>query len=141
MRAKENRMLVESGVARKVTDMVNGSDLSQREIANAIGYPKSNIITMFKQGTTKVPLNKAAKLAKICDADPTSFVRLCIEEYAPGIWDALQEIFTAALDSDEEKVVKSVRKAVKDSGGALAVTPTKLAMLREFVKEHLVKQP
>ena len=52
-------------VAEFIAAQIAMSDKTQREIALALGYDKPNIITMFKQGLTKIPLNKVAPLARV----------------------------------------------------------------------------
>lgn len=57
MRPKSSYQTVDSAVAREITRMVNSSEKTQHEIAHELGLERSNIITMFKQGRTKLPLN------------------------------------------------------------------------------------
>ena len=48
---------------RHVERLIERSGRTQREIATALGYGRSNIVTMFKQGTTRVPGDKVPALA------------------------------------------------------------------------------
>lgn len=50
-------------VADFIADRLAESDKTQREIAEECGFEKPNIITMFKNGTTKLPLNRIGPLA------------------------------------------------------------------------------
>ena len=65
--------------------LIELSPKTQREIATDIGYPKANIITMFKQGTTKVPLEKIPALARALGIDRIEMLRRAMREYAPEI--------------------------------------------------------
>jgi len=44
-------------VAQYLTMKIDESGKTQREIATEVGYDAANVITMFKQGSTKLPLN------------------------------------------------------------------------------------
>lgn len=61
---------VRQSVAQYLTYHINNSDKTQRQIALEIGYTKANIITMFKQGLTKLPLEKIGPLAKGLEIAP-----------------------------------------------------------------------
>ena len=63
-------------IADFIADRLAESDKTQREIAAECGFDKPNIITMFKNGSTKVPLNRIGALAKALDADPAHMLRL-----------------------------------------------------------------
>jgi len=47
-------------VAEYLNQQIALSGVPQTEIAEKLGYDKPNIITMFKQGKTKIPMNKIA---------------------------------------------------------------------------------
>lgn len=51
-------------IAEYLAVQISLSEKSQREIAAEISYENPNVITMFKQGQTKVPMNKVGPLAK-----------------------------------------------------------------------------
>ena len=52
-----------------LNDAINSSGIKQSEMAETMGFDKPNIITMFKQGKTRVPLHKVAEFAKILKLD------------------------------------------------------------------------
>ncbi len=56
-------------VAEFLADKIGAIDKTQREIAEACGFDNPNIITMFKNGHTKLPINRIAPLAKALDVD------------------------------------------------------------------------
>jgi predicted XRE-type DNA-binding protein len=100
-------------VAQYIEQMVALSDKSQKEIAEAMGYDKPNIITMFKQGSTKLPINKVAPFAKAVGADPVHLLRLVMQEYMPETWESLQGIIGQSLVTESElKAVKAIRKTL-----------------------------
>src|SRR5271168_2244911 len=54
---------------------------TQREIAQEVGYETPNIISMFKRGESKLPLNKIPLLSKALGVDPAHMFRLALEQY------------------------------------------------------------
>ena len=74
---------IRTTVADFIADRLAESDKTQREIAQECGFEKPNIITMFKQGATKIPLNRIGALAKAIDVDPAHLLRLAMKEYMP----------------------------------------------------------
>ena len=90
---KESKIIVESAVARFLTDAINRSSKTQLEIAQEVGFSKPNMITMVKQGRTKMPITKVKLMADALDIDPKYLLRLCFEEYQPGNWAVIEEMF------------------------------------------------
>lgn len=90
---KESKIVVESEVARFLNDAINQSAKSQLEIAREVGFPKPNMITMVKQGRTKMLITKVKLMADALGIDPKYLLRLCLEEYQPGNWAVIEDIF------------------------------------------------
>ena len=53
---------------------------SQAEIAAQAGYTNANMITMIKQGSSKVALDRVPALAHALEADPAYVMRLALEQ-------------------------------------------------------------
>lgn len=88
------------------------SEKSQKQVAAEIGYDKPNVITMIKQGLTKLPINKVGPLARSLNVDPVYLLRLVMSEYHPESWSAIDEIIgTTAVSKDELVLLKFIRKA------------------------------
>lgn len=83
----------ESSVASFLKDAIESSKKTQKEIALEAGFLKPNIITMIKQGLTKMPITKVKPMAEALNMDPMILLEKCFEEYQPGNWAAIQEIF------------------------------------------------
>src|SRR5271157_5534513 len=76
---------------------------TQREIAVEIGYEKPNMISMFKRGETKVPLDKIPLLAKALHVDPAHLFRMAMEQQWPGMKETVDTIFkNVASDNEAE---------------------------------------
>lgn len=89
-------------VAQYLTFHINNSEKTQREIALEIGYTKPNIITMFKQGATKLPLDKIGPLAKALEIAPDDLFFKVMTEYMPETFEALSPFLCGQMLSKDE---------------------------------------
>jgi transcriptional regulator with XRE-family HTH domain len=88
---------------------------SQREIAAEAGYEKPNILSMFKRGETKVPLDKIPAIAKALDVDPAHLFRLGLEQQMPELAKIMHEVIGKTVTHNEFELVQAFRKATKDA--------------------------
>jgi hypothetical protein len=98
-------------VAQFIAIQIAVNDVPQKDIAAALGYEKPNIITMIKQGKTKLPINKVGPLAEVLKVDPVHLLRLVMEEYVPDTWAAIQDLIGKSLVTDGEMTVVQVLRA------------------------------
>ncbi len=129
---KTERNLGRISVADYVTQQIAMSGKSQKDIAAELGYDKPNIITMFKQGMTKVPINKIPLFSRVLGVDPVHFLRIAMAEYAPQTWETLNDLIGDYLmTSNEAEIIEAVREA---SGGIdVVMTSTTKQELQELV--------
>ena len=86
------------------------------------GRRKPNIITMFKNGSTKIPMNRIGPLAKALAVDPAHLLRLAMSEYLPDTWDAIEDIMqSTVLTANELKLVRAYREVTGDSDAEATV--------------------
>jgi|SRR5579871_6429527 len=78
---------------------------TQRQIAAEIGYDKPNMISMFKRGEVRVPLEKIPALAKAIEADPSHLFRLALEQYWPEMKQTIVDIFGRLATANEEELL------------------------------------
>lgn len=98
-------------VALFLSEQIDLSPKSQREIAEAIGFDHPNIITMLKQGQTKVPLARVGALARVLDVNAAHLMRMVLEEYIPETWRAIEEAMDRMILSEhEEQLVRRFRE-------------------------------
>ncbi|WP_062120179.1 transcriptional regulator [Aureimonas sp. AU40] len=90
---------------------------SQKDIAEQAGYENPSIISMFKRGDAKVPLDRVYDLAKVIEADPRYMFRLALEQYWSGknIDEAFANIFGTIVSANEVALLETVRKAANDA--------------------------
>lgn len=68
----------------KLERLINDSDKSQVKLSEELGYENQNMITMFKQGKTRVPLEKVVPLARALGVDPSALVQAWFTAYMPA---------------------------------------------------------
>lgn len=119
-------------VAEYISWQIQLCGKSQTEIAQQAGFDKPNVITMIKQGKTKVPLAKIAVLAKALEIDPVYFFRLVVGEYMPDLMEIIQQITGGTIVSKNELEFLEVIRSAKVPNPKLR-TDTEKRKLREFV--------
>jgi transcriptional regulator with XRE-family HTH domain len=87
---------------------------SQREIAAEAGYEMPNILSMIKNGDTKLPLDKVPALAKALGVDPKHLFRLTIEQHHPEVARVAHEIFGNVVTDNEMALVRMLREVSDD---------------------------
>ena len=103
-------------VAQYLTNMIDTSDKTQREIAEEIGYENANIITMFKQGLTRLPLDKVGPIAIALEIDPTMLLEMVMAEYMPETLMALRPILRGLTLTNEEYELINLFRYLQDIG-------------------------
>lgn len=116
-----------------LTNQIDICSKSQREIAFEIGYEKPNIITMFKQGHTKLPINKVGPMAKALGVDPAYLLRIVINDYMPELLDAIEGVIGLVTTQNEREMVEIIRATTRDRDFAITSSHQK-KLLRDFAK-------
>ena len=99
-------------VAAFLSNLIEKSGKTRKEIAKESGFGKPNIISMLKTGDTKLPLGRLGSFSKSVNTDPVQLLKMCLKEYYPDVWDAITSYLDASLTLDELKVIKALRNAV-----------------------------
>lgn len=100
-----------SPTAMLLTKAIENSDLTQREIADRVGFKHANIISMLKSGETRVPLERIPALATTLGMDERQFLMVAIEEYHPGVHEVLVEVLGVPLSDAELGIITMFRMA------------------------------
>jgi transcriptional regulator with XRE-family HTH domain len=103
--------MIFSPTANLLAKAIENSDLTQREIADRVGFRHANIISMLKSGETRVPLNRIPALAQTLGIDEREFLILAIQEYHPGVHEVLVDILGLPLSDAELGIVTMFRMA------------------------------
>jgi transcriptional regulator with XRE-family HTH domain len=134
---KPGMPFAESSVAKYLDKQIEALKglKTQREIAAEIGYEKANMISMFKRGEVKVPLDKIPALAKSLHVDPGHLFRLALEQYWPSLGSTIAEIFGRVVTANEEEIlIKPWREATqnRDPGSNVQIRETVERMLEQI---------
>lgn len=106
-------------VARRLTNLIDASGKTQREIAHEAGFASQNIISMIKSGDTKVPLNRVPALAKSLGVDPQDLFADCLEAYEPELFEVFATCAPGLLVTTRQiKIVRLLSRAAR--AGALS---------------------
>lgn len=99
-------------VAEYISWQIHISGRKQLDIAKEAGFEAPNVVTMIKQGKTKVPLDKIGKMAKALGVDPIFLFSMCMKEYMPDTWTSIEALLKQpALTSNEIDLLEIVRSA------------------------------
>lgn len=98
-----------SQVAAFIASRISELGKTQTQIASEAGFPKPNIITMIKQGKTKLPLNKIGPVALALECDPSHLLRMCLSEYEPDTWTAIEPYLGSLLKPEEAALIAALR--------------------------------
>ncbi len=89
---------------------------TQGEIAAEAGFANPNMLTMLKQGATRVPLDRVPALAQALDCDPAWLLRLALEQgEGSTAAAAIYEIMGPMVTANERAWLAEIRDASGDS--------------------------
>ena len=109
-------------VAQFLTRKIDESGKTQKEIATEIGYDAANVITMFKQGLTKLPLNTVGPIARVLDIDPVFLLRMVFNEYFPETFEAVEHALGSTIVTENErKFLEILRRSTDNSDPEMLV--------------------
>ena len=84
--------MTKSNVADFIATRIEKLGLRQVDVAAICGFERPNVITMIKQGKTKLPMDKIGSMAVALQGDAFALYRMCMQEYLPSTWDAIAPI-------------------------------------------------
>lgn len=103
--------MIISPTANMLTKAIEASKLTQREIAERVGFRHPNILSMLKTGETRVPLDRIPALAQTLGIDQAEFLLIAIEEYHSGIYEVLCDVLGLPFSDAEQGLVVLFRMA------------------------------
>jgi len=93
--------------------------LTQRDIASAIGYNKPNILSMMKNGETKVPIDKVPAFARALRCDPVYLYRLAMQQYWPEETELLSLVTDCSITKNERQLMDYIRELSNENDPVL----------------------
>ncbi len=116
-------------VAQFLTSKIEESSKTQREIATEIGYDAANLITMFKQGHTRLPISTIGPIAQALEVDPVFLLRLVFSEYHPETFEAIEHVLGATiLTANETRLIEEIRRHTDHSDPETVIFGPKQAL-------------
>lgn len=116
-----------------LANQIEVSGVPQKEIAAQLEYDKPNIITMFKQGATKVPISKIEPLAKCLGVDPIRMLKMAMKEYMPETLSAIESIMGIMLNKNEQEIIVNLRGIIGNKDVSMKTAESKKT-LEAFAK-------
>ena len=92
---------------------------SQIQIATEAGFAHPNMLSMFKSGASRLPLDRVPAFAKALDADPALVFKMALEQSGPTTAEAMAEIFGVVVTKNEAAWIEEMRDASDHSNPRL----------------------
>lgn len=105
-----------SKVAAFLEREIGHSKYTQKELADLCNFKTANMITMLKQGLTKVPIQVIPALAKALNLDKVDLYKMVMNEYKPKELSTIIEIFGEPVTQVEREVLKLLKEFRPYSG-------------------------
>ena len=105
-------------VAQFITKAIRDSGKPQHAIARECGWNVPNIVTMVKQGRTRLPLDKVGPLAKSLEVDRVYLLWLAMHEYMPDTLEAVERVLGGTLLNPHEKELISAYRELTEGQDA-----------------------
>lgn len=96
-------------VAPFISDRIDYLGIRQKDIARKAGFEKPNMITMIKQGRTKLPLDKVGLVAEALEVEPLILLKMCMQEYYPETWRVIGPKLEVAITDEERRLIYALR--------------------------------
>lgn len=102
-----------------------GNVMQQSEIAKALGYENANIVSLWKSGKTRVPIEIVPKLSRTIGVNTSEMLREALVCYYPNMLDAIEEYMTDVIPTNNESAMLStIRKMTGNSDPAVDTDET-----------------
>ncbi len=92
-------------------------ELSDDQLATALGYESGNVLACIKKGLMRFPIGKVPELARALDLDPGQLMRMALKEMDPSILSAVEACMgPLQLTSGEARLITALREESKGRG-------------------------
>lgn len=95
---------------------------TQLKIAIEAGFVQPNMLSMFKNGSNKLPLDRVVGLAKALECDPAFLFKLALEQLGGDTTGtAIEQIFGTIVTRNEVAWLEEIRKASDHSDPSITM--------------------
>lgn len=103
--------VVPAGMATLIQSRQTELGMTDRALCVALGFEREIVLTLIKQGTMKLPIDKVPALAAALVLDPSSLLRDALRESAPGMLAVIEAVYNPLqLTTTEENLIKHLRQ-------------------------------
>lgn len=130
-----------SKASNYLATLIARSSKSQVEIAREVEYPHPNILSMFKSGKTKIPINMVIPLSVALNGDPVFMLKLVLEEHLPDCHEDILNLVRSGevLTSNEKSLLALCREVM--NGMDIDLQEAKIAtMTKDALQQIAVVQ-
>lgn len=113
--ADEHKRITVAQFIAKHLDKQQSKGITQRMIAEKLGYKMPNMVSMLRRAEVKTPIPKVPALARALEVDPALLFRLVMIEHWPDELDAIQDIFGSVVTKNEAALLDIWRKVTKNT--------------------------
>ena len=93
--------------------------LTDQELSTAVGFDREIALTLIKQGSMKLPLNKVPAFAAALELDVADLLRAALRESDPALGQLIEEVFNPLrMTATELTLVKHLRELSGDTAVA-----------------------
>jgi transcriptional regulator with XRE-family HTH domain len=90
------------------------TELTNEELAEQLGYTRPNIISMWRTGRTRIPLDRLTKLSELLKVDLSFLLPLWVEQYGGAeAYTGVMKILQSSVSESEAKLVAAAREHTK----------------------------
>jgi transcriptional regulator with XRE-family HTH domain len=100
-----------SNTAKLIATALKGLEgrKNQLQVAKEAGFPHPNMLSMIKNGKSRLPLQKVPALAEALEIDPALLFRSALSENWPGYERVVLRIFGDVLTLEEREMIAFMR--------------------------------
>ena len=108
-------MAGQNSVADFIANRQSMLDMTNQEVADLVGYPNGNVMSMIKKGRTKLPLERVPAMAEALAVDKAKLMRMVMREYMPDTLKAIETCLGATVTRNELALIEIWRDATNNN--------------------------
>jgi transcriptional regulator with XRE-family HTH domain len=133
MKERKQRSTEAKTIAAYIDNQIDWVDKTAVQIAEEVGFPKPNILSMIRSGKTKLPIARIPKMAKALEVDPVFLLDMAMREYDPETWTVIKSLVgRPAVSNNQYELLEVIREA--RPGEDFKVTENNKEKIMEFFK-------
>lgn len=91
------------------------TNMTNEELADDMGYARSNIISMWRTGKSRIPLERLPDLSRLLNVSMAELLPMWMEQYAPQIRVEVGKMFNRLVTENEFEVIEAIRQVSESS--------------------------